>query len=143
MRDGGVHERMGTDEVEDGVGEGLGVVDALAWSGLRDLVGENGKPGAAARCLLLELTAERFLDCVEGEGADCRARQTVGRGGEGAVEVRIVARYLSRNKDDVSGCLKKIQTKYKKFFRFWFGHAFLTRVGDSDVFWVAEQESDG
>jgi hypothetical protein len=88
---GRVHQRVGSDEVEDCVGEGFGVVDASSGSRLWDAIGQHRQPSRRRRSLFFEFTAEGRLDVGEGERTDRRAHQTIGRSRERPVEFRVVA----------------------------------------------------
>lgn len=68
VRDRRVHQRVGSDEIQDGVRQRFCVVDALARPRFRNLVGQDRQPRAAAGCLLFELSAESLLDGVDVEG---------------------------------------------------------------------------
>ncbi len=94
VRNGFVHQRVVADKVEDRVGQGLSVVDALARSRLGHFGREDGEPGRAGRGLLLEFAQKGRVDVGRGEDANGRARQSVLARREDGVKTRVVARHL-------------------------------------------------
>ena len=92
MRHGAVHQRMGSDEVEDAVRQLPSVLHTGSGSRFWHLATGHRQPGGGARLLLLELSIKSFADIINMEGTDSRTHQTIEVGCKDGIECGIICR---------------------------------------------------